>query len=829
MVGIVTKADYIFEVFEKKLPNEYKSSVVRGSQVQMAMDILDFLQYYQRKKFMFVEAPVGTGKSLGALIPVLVNMKTDAFSKEKLIYATSTINLQGQLNDGELPLLKKMKLLDTYIVAKGKANYFCYRKWMHERSNQKFSELEKEKITEFFQWAESGQRSELEGKFGLDIDDANWKAVELTATAGECRRCQFSQHCPTRLHRMQFRGDNEVTVTNHDQLIQSFVSKMEDSFKEPILPVSPGILVIDEAHHFLENFIGRLERGFMFRDMRKLDKLMMLRKMDKVEEYKEAYKGIQQWIDALKKNDEGSGRYTVPKDIKVWLSIILRNVNKAMVGAKQHVMDQLDDWTEVLALFKEDSQYIHWLDLEDARFVAIPNSFQEKFREMLDLMSYTNKVIFMSGTLTVNGDFTSLMNQWWLDKSNVITKSFQSPFDYQNQAMIYVPDGLVNPSNDRFIGQAKREINRLLELTGGRTLLLNTSKEHMQAFHIGVVNSLKEKGITLYLQGDKGVEKLTKQFKEDETSVVVGSGSFFSGFSVSGLALTSVILNRLPFPVKDDPVLNLMGEGLNKDEYFTQITYHSMISKLNQAAGRLIRSISDYGIFTVLDSRIFTSDKYGKGVRDLLEGQGYGITRSWDDIKAFYRKKLENGAEAKYKPYKRIDIEVPKGLQTVINQERKASTTGTKVVAKEKVPKTRLTKDQRSFLEEFCKENGVDIAVRGNPESIYKAVYDKLYEDWRDVEPFKEAFPYRDGKEREKLSSYSGGQRRVFFPLCTKFGCTGHCSSENREKIEEYFQQNYDVCIQGYISMKTACRITLKQEDMGILQREEFRPDHLKV
>src|SRR5690625_923041 len=178
----------------------------------------------------------------------------------------------------------------------------------------------------------------------------------------------------------------------------------------------------------------------------------------------------------------------------------------------------------------------------------------------------------------------------------------------------------------------------MIKLTVGSTLILSTSKDHMNFIWKSIKQSLEAQKIKLLLQGESGVERLTKQFKDDEKSVLIGTGSFFSGFSIPGQSLASVILTKLPFPVKDDPFLKLIGQGY-EEEFFDFIVYPNIVNKLNQAAGRLIRSISDYGIFTILDSRIYT-ESYGKHIREMFSMLGYSITQSWDEVVDFYESKL---------------------------------------------------------------------------------------------------------------------------------------------------------------------------------------------
>src|SRR5699024_725602 len=165
-----------------------------------------------------------------------------------------------------------------------------------------------------------------------------------------------------------------------------------------------------------------------------------------------------------------------------------------------------------------------------------------------------------------------------------------------------------------------------------------------------IQHKLQEQEITDLVQGERGVESVTREFKEDEKSVLVGTGSFFSGFSISGRALISVILTKLPFPNKDDPFLKLIGQGYDEKDFFNLIIFPEMINKLNQAMGRLIRSIGDYGVFTVMDKRVYT-EKYGEDILRLFSTLGYKVTRSSKEVENFFEIMRENGSNAKYVHY----------------------------------------------------------------------------------------------------------------------------------------------------------------------------------
>lgn len=257
--------DKLLDYFENKLPQHYNSNTIRHYQVQMALDVLGFLQNDNKKDFLIIEAPVGTGKSLGALIPALFHKQK---VRSSIVYATSTINLQGQLWESEVPLLKKLGLLKHAILAKGKSHYYCHHEF---KKNEKRYEKYKESFLNFFNTSESGHRNEFEKSYG-PISNKDWEGVSFTATKGKCRDCIFSYKCPTEQHRSKFNSSvNELVITNHDQLIQSVFNRYNtDRMQDPIVPINPGIIIIDEAHDFQENFLGRLEKSISIGDLYQL-------------------------------------------------------------------------------------------------------------------------------------------------------------------------------------------------------------------------------------------------------------------------------------------------------------------------------------------------------------------------------------------------------------------------------------------------------------------------------------------------------------------------------------------------------------------------------
>ncbi|MDG0809448.1 ATP-dependent DNA helicase [Cohnella rhizosphaerae] len=644
-----SRESQLLNIFENRLPEFYNTKDIRTNQVQMAVDIATFLHPSQKqKKILIVEAPVGTGKSLGALVPSLLECSMDrVFNPLRVVYATATINLQGQLMNSEVPLLEELGLVQNAILAKGKSHYYCHKETISNR-RLKDSHLVS-KLSKFYRDGLTGHRDEYENENG-EVPNVLWDKVSLKASKRECERCNYYLACPSIQHRNRFLlPSNDLLITNHEQLIRSAINRLQEPPFPPIVPINPGIIVIDEAHHFLENFLSQTERSISIRSLTEIQKTSRF-----PHRLKDSFGRIINNISKILSDESESceslqGRYPLATEIKDNLgklsNILETAIDRVYFQSENRVAGHLDKEDDFLDRLEEtlasvrnllnEKQYVSWMTLDNLELSSIPVNFPTKFKEMIELLSKNNKIIVMSGTLTTNGDFTAFLNQWRLPKDSVETTSLTHSFQYEKQALIYVPSQLADPrKQDEFWFEDQlNHYEKLLTLTHGRTLLLSTSKAHMEQISERINEICMTLGVSFLKQEQGSVEQLTKQFKNDETSVLLGSGSFFSGFSIPGTSLVSVVFTRLPFPVPDDPYLKLIGAGF-EDVFMAEVTIPYMMTKLNQGVGRLIRDIGDYGVITVLDPRVFDAS-YGELIRSDFEKKGYRFTRSLVEVENF--------------------------------------------------------------------------------------------------------------------------------------------------------------------------------------------------
>jgi len=298
----------ILNYFENELPEYYKSNNIRQYQVQMAVDITEFLEK-RDEKIMIIEAPVGTGKSLGSLIPATyINNKKD----QKLLYATSTVNLQSQLMDEEVPLLESLGLVKNAILAKGKAHYFCYKRFcknINKIERQIDEVLLKLKVEDFMLESTTGQKEEFEKRVTL-VNSKVWSYMNLVCTRSECTTCEHNNCCSSYQHRIDFNSTgNDLIITNHHQLIRSALLKKEGS--RGIIPLEMGTIIIDEGHDFQENFLSQYKKEFGLQEL-----IDLVKHIDK--KYKKRYvlivKAIKYIVDRnLKEIESLQARYPLYK------------------------------------------------------------------------------------------------------------------------------------------------------------------------------------------------------------------------------------------------------------------------------------------------------------------------------------------------------------------------------------------------------------------------------------------------------------------------------------------------------------------------------------
>ncbi len=634
----------------------------RSGQLEMALAVEDILarniggREEGDANVLLVEAETGIGKTLAYLLPAIL-------SGQRLVVSTATINLQDQILKKEIPLISDILEEDiSAVCVKGRQNYLCYYRWFQYRSSPQLSLLDDsscDKIDRWMKVTESGDRAELPW-----LADRSPLWPKIAAHSHQClgTDCPEAPHCFINRLRKKA-GSARVLIVNH-HLFFSDLALRRGGCAE-ILPRYEGV-VFDEAHH-LEN-VATSFFGISFSQYQFLDLIHDVERQaegdlipSKYERIVTQTRGIQQRIErftALFPNRRG--RYHLDDLIKKtedW-----REEIEHLLGGIERIQTLLVDnshygesWNLLerragelqrnllqIALPEEvegEERYVHWYERREKAITlsATPIKVAEELKETL----YPNvaSCIMTSATLTTGCDFSYFRNRLGLDEATK-TLHLQSPFDYKGRTLLYIPEkGFPEPSEDRYSDEVSKRVYELIKLSKGRALVLFTSFKGMDSMAHFLEDRL---AYPVLVQGTASRHHLLEQFKRETDSVLLAVASFWEGVDVPGESMSCVIIDKLPFEVPSDPVLQARVTDIRESggNPFFDFQVPRAILSLRQGVGRLMRSSRDRGVIAIMDIRLFTKG-YGRMFRASLPQSP--VVRSQEEIKQFF---YEEGKDA---------------------------------------------------------------------------------------------------------------------------------------------------------------------------------------
>ncbi len=610
----------------------------REGQIEMAEAVANALT---DRHHLMVQAGTGTGKSLAYLIPALVHGR-------KVLVATATLALQRQLVERDLPavvpaLEKQLGREITYAIYKGVGNYICLAKMNSEEPDPdselllEASYLEKD-AKRLHAWARSkdvsGDRDDAP-----EVDRRVWAANSLSGR--ECvgaDSCAYGSQCFAAKAKAKAQTA-DVVVTNHTLLAIEIVDA------HPILPERDAV-IIDEAHEFMDRTTQAVTEELT--SPRVLRAAAMARKYMPGKTAEAFTNAADSFHDAM--NDYGAdvkGDFSKQgrlEEIPQSLEHPIRKIREAATAIVQTLTadeaildsDALAEQARVKGAVQEiatiagkllkmgDTQVL-WYEPTYSTLYLAPLSVSQVLRSNLLTQS---PVIATSATLTVGNGFDAMaksigfivgedgdqeVKDGDIDPANLQTMDVGSPFDFANQGMLYLPKHLPEPTRDGTSPAILEELSELIDAAGGRTLALFSSWRGVEAADIHLRKVLAERPISIITQkrGD-AVAPLVERFAKDETSVLLGTMSLWQGVDVPGNSCILVVIDRLPFPRPDEPVLAARSALADSSggNGFMQVSVPRAALLLAQGAGRLIRSVDDRGVVAIMDSRIVTK-RYG--------------------------------------------------------------------------------------------------------------------------------------------------------------------------------------------------------------------------
>ncbi len=616
---------------------------IRPQQLEMAGRIADAIE---ANKVLVTEAGTGTGKTFAYLVPALL-------SGGKVIISTGTKTLQDQLFQRDLPAVRDaLKRPVTIALLKGRANYVCPYHLERAIADGRFQTREEaghiRTIARFAKTTKSGDRGQLAA---VPEDSPAWAAA--TSTRENCLGQECPQHkdCFVLAARREALSADIVVVNHH--LFFADVILRDDGLGE-LLPAC-NTVIFDEAHQLPE------VAGLFFGDSLGTSQILDLARDTRIEALASAkdYAPLQDATRGVEKAARDLRLAVAAENARLAAAQLLterdflealRFLGEELAGLGRHLESQAER-SEGLGNCWQRAQEIasrlaRWRDLADptqVRWIEVfsqalalnltPLDIAEIFRRQLE--GHPRAWIFTSATLAVGADFSHYCNE--LGLAGADTGYWGSPFDYQANALLYVPAAMPDPNSPGYVEAVLTAAYPAIVAAGGRTFLLCTSLRAMRLIHGLLKERFLRDGIAfpLLLQGEGAKAELLARFRSLGNAVLVASQSFWEGVDVRGEALSLVVIDKLPFAPPDDPVLSARIEQLKKagKNAFMDYQLPRTVISMKQGAGRLIRDESDRGVLMICDPRL-VNKPYGRRVWQSLPPMRR--SREIADVRAFF-------------------------------------------------------------------------------------------------------------------------------------------------------------------------------------------------
>ena len=611
----------------------------RSSQLEMAREIDEAVSHGESR---VIEASTGIGKSFAYLVPAFL-------TPSKFVISTGTRNLQDQLFTKDIPLLQKVIISGKKVaLLKGRSNYCCPHRISRNKAQQRFRNRQLAGIfNALADWSEQTESGDISEFSAIPENDSLW--FYATSTADNClgSECPEINRCFVAKARRQAMEADIVVINHHlyfsDQMLKS------DGFGE-ILPQAE-VVVFDEAHQLPD--IASLFFGSQI-SQRQLSRLARDCVEAEVSEAPDS-KLLQASSNTLEK---AAADFLIElqsfPDRGDWEQVQHAAALKRGTGQIAEALAALaDDLGEMaprgrelgnchkrtqnlqadLTRFLEGSENrVSWFERSDRSFrlATSPVEVSDDFANQL-AGTETQSHIFTSATLGAQGTFDYFSRRLGLEE--IPSRQFDSPFDYREQALLYLPDDLPDPSDQQFIYAFHRRCLDLLKASDGHCFILFTSYRMLTR----TADFLRQNtNYPLFVQGEYQRNELLTRYRQEKQAVLLGTSSFWEGVDVKGDQLRCVIIDKLPFKSPADPVYRRRIQLANEQggNAFTDIQVPEATIGLRQGIGRLIRDQGDRGVVVICDNRI-QRKSYGKKILESLPP--YPITSDLSDVIDFFK------------------------------------------------------------------------------------------------------------------------------------------------------------------------------------------------
>ena len=632
------------------LAGKHPAYEFRRGQLQMAQAVEQALD---ENRHLIVEAGTGTGKTLAYLLPVIRSGK-------RVIISTGTKNLQEQLFYKDIPFLEQALFGEaasgsrlSVCYMKGRNNYLCRKKLYDLTSQPVLSGLDEiEQYRAISAWEKTtstGDRAELAE---LPESSALWHKLDARTEACIGQKCSQYERCF--ITEMRRRGiESDIIIVNHHLFFADLAIKLqaEGAPDAGILPQAAAV-IFDEAHELEDvagNYfgisVGNLRIDDLARDVEgslQHHHMMSASLSGALGSLRER----SQFFFSLLPPGEGRFAFETRREFLEENGDEFLALNQALmrlVGELEGLAQKPEEIFNFLrraqelqvqlrfALESEDRNTVFWIERRGGRTLstrkqastslspgtgktgrlnvflqATPIDVGPILRECL--WSKLDCAVLTSATLAVGGGFQYIRQRLGLEHAR--ESVLPSHFDYESQALFYVPPDLPDARTPQFAALASQRIRQLLEITRGRAFVLFTSYAQMNDVHQRLLGELD---FPMLRQGDAPKSALLEEFRLTPNAVLFATSSFWQGVDVQGEQLSCIIIDRLPFAVPSDPVVAARVKAIDADggNAFFQYQVPAAVITLKQGFGRLIRSLHDRGLLVLLDNRILKK-QYGR-------------------------------------------------------------------------------------------------------------------------------------------------------------------------------------------------------------------------
>ena len=648
----------------------------RRGQLQMAQAVEQALE---EKRHLIVEAGTGTGKTLAYLLPVIRSSK-------RVIISTGTKNLQEQLFYKDIPFLEQAlfpngdgKLNVCYM--KGRNNYLCKKKLYDLTDQPVLSGLEEiehyRAIAAWEKTTQTGDRAELAS---LPEASALWHKLDARSDTCLGQKCSAFETCfITEMHRRAMESD--IIIVNHHLFFADLAIKQASEYAPDagILP-EVGAVIFDEAHELedvagsyfgisvssqrVEDLVRDVEASLIRNKMLSTQVVGALKSLrdraqiffsvlpagegrfafenrrEFMEENGDEFIALNQALERLgselqnlpSKSEEVFTFSRRARELQVQLGFLMESEDHNTVfwierrgrgiSPRRHrdaeTVKGSSEVSRVLAAGGRQSVYLQ----------ATPIDVAPILKNVL--FEQLETAVLTSATLAVGGGFEYITRRLGVERAREVV--LPSHYDYPNQALFYVPPDLPDPRTPQFAAKASDRIRRLLEVTRGRAFVLFTSYAQMNEVYHRLLGELE---YPMLLQGDAPKSAQLEEFRLTPHAVLFATSSFWQGVDVQGEQLSCVIIDRLPFAVPSDPVVAARVKSIDAEggNAFFQYQVPAAVITLKQGFGRLIRSLHDRGLLTLLDNRILKK-AYGRTFVESLPN--YRRTTDIHEVERFF-------------------------------------------------------------------------------------------------------------------------------------------------------------------------------------------------